>query len=110
MSKLSINKKCDKCGKIYPGNCRICPFCDGKGKDGTDKFQLDDTAAKVIAVIVLFTVGLALFFLAKNLGSDTKKDTGNWSEEASAACRKKSNTYYKCSWNVIEDRCTCKQR
>lgn len=81
-------------------------------RNTNQKFQLDpdSTVVKVIAVIILFTVGFALFLIANNGSGSSKKDTGNWSEEASAACRNKSNTYYKCSWNVIEDRCTCKQR
>lgn len=81
-------------------------------RNTNQKFQLDpdSTVVKVIAVIILFTVGFALFLIASNGSGSSKKDTGNWSEEASAACRNKTNTYYKCSWNFIEDRCVCKQR
>lgn len=81
-------------------------------RNTNQKFQLDpdSTVVKVIAVIILFTVGFALFLIASNGFGSSKKNTGNWSEEASKECRNRSNTYYKCSWSVIEDRCVCKQR
>ena len=62
--------------------------------------------------VICFIVGLGICFFVSVFddSSSSSKDTGNWSKEASIECQNRSNTYYKCGWSVIEDRCVCKQR
>ena len=64
-------------------------------------FSIVGFACVIISLIIGFTTGIF---------NQKPKSNGNWSEEASKECRNKTNTYYKCSWSVIEDRCVCKQR
>ena len=92
-----MNTKCPFCGVVYDGELKKCPEC---GKNPTLVYILG-------MIIIITVVGFVIMLFTD---SSSNKDMGNWSKEKSAECYNKSNTYYKCRWNVIEDRCTCKQR
>lgn len=66
---------------------------------------------KLSIFFVVFTICcfIVVLILPKN-DSDYSKKNGNWSKQNSIECQKRSNTYYKCNWNMIEDRCVCKLR
>ena len=51
-----------------------------------------------------------MIFVFSDGSSSSSDDTSNWSEEASIECQNRSDTYHKCKWSVIEDRCVCKER
>lgn len=108
-------KQCKNCYAIYDVSEDKCPTCGAvygtiKEKNTNVKQnvkQKDDPpliAYIVIGGIVVFFI--AIFILGAS-GSDTSDEQGQLER---AACRSRSNTYQKCSWNVWENRCTCKLR
>lgn len=69
--------------------------------------SIGSTIGAVCIIIIL--IGLVSSCFDDDTSSPSSSNS-NWSEEKSIECRNRSDTYYKCSWNVWEDRCTCKQR
>lgn len=78
--------------------------------------ELSDNPEKINKILasvgaILFLIGLIITIASGAFSSSSSdEDYGNWSEEASKECFNRSNTYQKCSWSVIEDRCVCKFR
>lgn len=64
-------------------------------------------------VFTVFCFGGVLIFSnsidSSDYGTSVSKDR-KWSKSNSAYCQSQSDTYYKCGWNMIEDRCVCKLR
>ena len=74
-------------------------------------FKDEDKALKIFSIVgFACVIAFLIIGFATGTFNQKPKSNGNWSEEASKECRNKTNTYYKCSWSVIEDRCVCKQR
>lgn len=65
---------------------------------------------RLFLIILLFVLMTCLSGCGSSSGSSSSSSGRNWSEQNSIDCQRKSDTYYKCSWNMIEDRCTCKAR
>lgn len=79
-------------------------------KDKKNKnFETTSNSLKSFAII---TVCIVVLFLCVYACTYDSTDSTEYTKEElkSMECRNRSNTYYKCSWNVWEDRCTCKQR
>ena len=72
----------------------------------------DEDKAVIIGCIVGFVcvIGVLIIGFTTGIFKQEPKSNGNWSEKASKECRNRTNTYYKCRWSVVEDRCVCKQR
>lgn len=61
----------------------------------------------VVLTICCFALVL---ILPKGESSSSSSSGRKWSKENSIACQQRSDTYHKCGWNMIEDRCVCKVR
>lgn len=74
---------------------------------GEEEFNKKATIPVIIEVVSFIVV---MIFVFSDGSSSSSDDTSNWSEEASIECQNRSDTYHKCKWSVIEDRCVCKER
>lgn len=96
----------------------LCKLCmEGKFVDGVcnncGKSRKDNRIAKFIStivisipiIIVIWIVICILNELNEPYTEEELEQAGLWSE-----CSNRSNTYYKCSWDFSEDRCTCEAR
>lgn len=79
------------------------PF--GKG-DLQDKF--------LIGSIITFVIAIIIGMIFTSIPSDYEKQQDAQQQEENITkrrlCSEKTNTYYRCSWSITEDRCVCKQR
>lgn len=78
-------------------------------------FGNDDLQGKfLIGSIITFVIAIIISMIFVNIPSDYEKQKNAERQQESITkqqrCSQKTNTYYKCSWSVIEDRCVCKQR
>lgn len=70
---------------------------------------MSEEKKKKMAIYVVAIV-IVLVLLVSCSGGSSSSSKSNWSKEKSIECQRKSNTYYKCGWNMVEDRCVCKSR
>ena len=61
-------------------------------------------------VYLIGIVGFVLLVVGACTANKEKSPEEIRQEQERADCRSRSNTYQKCSWNVWENRCTCKLR
>lgn len=76
-------------------------------------FGNDDLQGKfLIGSIITFVIAIiiSMIFSSISIPSDYKKQQDRKDELKRTECRTRTNTYQKCSWSVIEDRCVCKLR
>ena len=62
------------------------------------------------SVYLIGIVGFVLLVVGACTANKEKSPEEIRQEQERADCRSRSNTYQKCSWNVWENRCTCKLR
>lgn len=78
-------------------------------------FGDDDLQGKfLIGSIITFVIAIIISMIFSSIPSDYKKQQDAQQKEENITkrrlCSEKSNTYYRCSWSITEDRCVCKQR
>ena len=74
-------------------------------------FGNDDLQGKfLIGSLIIFVITMIISMIFSSIPSDYKKQQDRKDELKRTECRTRTNTYQKCSWSVIEDRCVCKLR
>lgn len=68
----------------------------------------------LVGSIITFVIAIIICIIFINIPSDYEKQKDAQQQEENITkrrlCSEKSNTYYRCSWSITEDRCVCKQR
>ncbi len=100
-----MNKKCKNCANIYEYNEEKCPKCGKKQYELVSKNR--GWGSTIFVFIVLIAMIIELISCTAGDGS-SKNNAEDYVKYDS--CREKSNTYFKCSYSVWEDRCVCKMR
>lgn len=75
------------------------------------KDKKQNTQIIMVWIMIISIIG-GIYFINKPSDYEKQKEEQQKEEEKQEReeCRNKSNTYYKCSWSIIEDKCVCKQR
>lgn len=69
--------------------------------------------AKEALNIFIGVMAMLLLFSSCSSSNDSSSSTNKESAEMEikrASCESRTNTYYKCSYSIWEDRCVCKAR
>ncbi len=81
----------------------------------TVPFENTDLKGKILAYsLITLVISIIVGMIFINIPSDYEKQKDAQQQEENITkrrlCSEKTNTYYKCSWSIVEDRCVCKQR
>ncbi len=71
-------------------------------------YELKEKLLKISAIT--FIIAFIISMISINIPTDYEKEQDRRDELKRADCRSNTNSYRKCSWSVIEDRCVCKLR
>lgn len=102
-------KKCKESVKKVSSNSSNCSSRERNSFNTINDEKSDNSGcATVVAFIIVFILILIGISSCSSSGVHTEEElqeAGKWRR-----CSERTNTYYKCNWNMHEDRCVCKLR
>lgn len=97
---------CPKCFKNVNKYLDKCPHC---GED-LSKAKAFDKQVGIITMVILAVIVIGVVWFVIAVLNEPESEESKQEREKYIECYNRSDTYFKCDWATLEDRCVCKLR